>query len=462
MHETRSRMFSSLISQLSNKPQKSQAPRLFVFLLPLIVFLSAGGTAEAKNAARANDFLDSIGVNSAVSRRGEDLTKTIEAAKYTGVRWFRVGYESSIPVPDLLELHRQTGVRFSYGLMSGGTDIDRLLCGARAIAESGALLALEGNNEPNNWGVTYRGERGGGTNSWLPVARLQQDLYRAVKSDCILKDYPVWTLSESGAQTDNVGLQFLTIPDGAGTLMPAGTQYADYANCHNYMTHPSWPGLNDNQTWIAADPGPACRVDGLYGNYGLTWGHRYPGYPETVLQTLPRVTTETGVTISGQFTEEVQALLYLNLYLAQYTRGWKHTAVYLLRDRTDEGGNQTFGFYTPAYTPRLASKYLHNLTQILADTPSTNTLGELMYTIPNQPATVHDLLLQKSNGQFHLVLWGERFSGGSDPVAVKFPYTLPEVRLFDPTKGISAVQTLKNVDSVSLTLSNHPVIIAIP
>jgi hypothetical protein len=89
--------------------------------------------------------------------------------------------------------------------------------------------------------VTYEGVRGGRTNSWLPVAKLQRDLYQAVKSDPILKDYPVWSLSENGAQTDNVGLQFLTIPAGAGTLMPDGTRFADCANCHNYLTHPSWP-----------------------------------------------------------------------------------------------------------------------------------------------------------------------------------------------------------------------------
>jgi hypothetical protein len=54
--------------------------------------------------------------------------------------------------------------------------------------------------------------------------------------------------------------------------MPEGTQYADFANVHNYIYHPASPGLMDNKTWNAADPTPACKVDGLYGNYGLTWG----------------------------------------------------------------------------------------------------------------------------------------------------------------------------------------------
>ncbi|MBN1123985.1 MAG: hypothetical protein JXA82_03180 [Sedimentisphaerales bacterium] len=412
-------------------------------------------------AVSANDFLNSIGVNSAICRRGESLEKTIDAVRYLGIRWIRSGYEGGAPVTDLIELYKQTGVRFSYGLMSGGTDISRLLNDARQLAQAGALLAIEGNNEANNWGVTYQGQRGGGQLSWLPVAKLQRDLYRAVKNDPVLKDYPVWNLSEGGAETDNVGLQYLTIPKDAGILIPDGTRYADYANCHNYMTHPSWPGLHDNQTWIAADPTQACRVDGLYGNYGSTWRYHYPGYSQSDLLTLPRVTTETGVKIEGPITEQIQALLYLSVYLDQFKRSWKHTVIYLLRDRTDEGGNQTFGFYKPDYTPRQAATYVHNLTAILADDRSIPKPGNLNYSIPNQPATVHDLLLQKSDGRFELVVWNERFTGGSDNVTVNLGAAFASVVLYDPTTGVSPIQRLSNIASVALTLSNHPVIIEV-
>ena len=110
------------------------------------------------------------------------------------------------------------------------------------MATADALLAFEGNNEPNNWGVTYQGEKGGGrAPSWMAVAKLQRDLYKAVKSDPVLKKYPVWSISEGGAELDNVGLQFLTIPEGGDTLLPAGTNFADFANVHNYIYHPTRP-----------------------------------------------------------------------------------------------------------------------------------------------------------------------------------------------------------------------------
>jgi hypothetical protein len=69
----------------------------------------------------------------------------------------------------------------------------------------------------------------------MPVAQFQRDLYATVKNDPFLRQYPIFGVSESGAETDNVGLQFLAIPTGASALFPAGTRFADYANVHNYV-----------------------------------------------------------------------------------------------------------------------------------------------------------------------------------------------------------------------------------
>lgn len=406
-------------------------------------------------AVRAGTFLDSIGANTAISNRGETLTKTIECVKYLGLRWIRSGV--GLPAQDYVDLHKATGVRFSLGF---GGDINRFLLGARRIAEGKLLIAFEGPNEPNNWGLIYQDVKGGGSDSWIPVAKLQRDFYAAVKGDPALRAFPVWHLTEGGAEVDNVGTQFLAIPKGANIAMPEGTQYADAACVHNYCTHPGWGGLHDNQTWVASDPLSTCRVDGLYVEYGKTWGKKYDGYSEEQLKTLPRVTTETGATIEGPITEEIQARLYLGIYLAQFKRGWSHTAMYILRDRVDEGGNQTFGFYRPDYQPRKAATYLHNLTTILADSGYIALPGRLDYFIANQPEAVHELLLQKSNGRFSLVVWGEKYiSGGTETVTVKLGKTFKTVTLYDATLGTTPVQTLENVDAVQVTVGTNPVII---
>ncbi|MDA3834336.1 MAG: hypothetical protein PF495_13205 [Spirochaetales bacterium] len=440
--------------------------KLILLFLIVIAGFPYGGKSQPSTsemnkvqAIGANEFLNSIGVCSSITGRGETLDGTIETLKYTGIRFIRCGLEDGISTEDMIELHRRTGTRIVYGLLSGGTDIDRLISEARELAEAGALLAIEGNNEPNNWGVTYQGEKGGRDLSWLPVAQLQRDLYKAVKSDSVLKNIPVWNISESGAQTDNVGLQFLRIPDDAETLMPAGTRFADFANCHNYITHPSWPGLHDNQTWRSADPGPECPVDGLYGNYGKTWGKGFDGYSVEELQNLPRVTTETGIAAKGEITEEIQARLFLNLYLSQFKRGWSFTSVYLLRTRSNEPAHEPYAFYKMDYSPKQAAHYLHNFTSILEDTRDVENPGILSYSISNKTETVHDLLLQKSNGKFYLVLWGERFTGGTDEISLELGKEYHTVKIFDPTEGTSPVLVLNDDRQINLTFSNHPLII---
>ncbi len=424
--------------------------------------LVKSAAADGTTAVRASDFLDSIGVNSAINRRGESLVKTAECVQYLGLRWFRSGIEDCKDVNVFIDLHRQTGVRFSWSPGSGGSDLPRLMATARELAATDALVAFEGPNEPNNWGVTYAGEKGGGqAASWLAVAKLQAALYQAVKSDPVLRRYPVWSISEGGAEKDNVGLQYLTIPAGADTLLPAGTVFADAANVHNYIYHPNASGLEDNKTWQAADPSPACRVDGLFGEYGRTWAGHYAGYTPEQLAKLPRVTTETGTLIDGPVTEEVQALNLLSLYLDQYKRGWSHTAVYLLRDRVDEAGNQKFGFYAPDYAPRKAAVYLHNLTTILADHGATAAPGTLVYSVEPEPPTVHDLLLQKADGSFDLVVWNEQLQGTS-PVSVRLGDLAETVAVYDPTQGSAPVARHSQASVIPLTLSDHPLVLALP
>jgi hypothetical protein len=423
--------------------------------------------AEEVKAIPANEFLDSIGVNTTFPDRGQPLEETIKMLKYGGFRWVRGGIEGLsdhglTTLRTLLDLHRATGVRFSWSLGSGGTDVKKLIDTGEVMAEARALLAFEGNNEPNNWGVTYQGESGGGhAPSWVAVAKLERDMYAAVKSNPALAKYPVWSISEGGAERDNAGLQFLTIPAGANTLLPAGTRLADYANCHNYVYHPNSREPADNKTWNASDPTPACRVDGLYGNFGLTWAKKYPGYPQPELDNLPKVTTETGAKIEGPVTEQMQGLNLMSIYLDQFKRGWSYTSVYLLRDRTDEGGNETFGFFRPDYTSRKAAVYLHNLTTILADDGPPAKPGLLDYVISPLPETVHEMLLQQAGGTFQLVVWDERLHG-EDHVTIRFGTKHPSIRIYDPTLGAGAIRSLTSSDSCELTLSDHPLVITIP
>lgn len=410
----------------------------------------AQATPPQVQATSAIDFLNSLGINTHVAQ-GYNPKNYIEPLKYTGIRNIR---DAASNMSGYFMLHQEAGIRVNLV----GSKLHHLIPAAQTLAKSGILMAIEGPNEPNNWPITYKGEKGGGKGSWKAVAEFQRDLYKTVKSDPILKDYPVFHISESGAQTDNMGLQFLTIPENAGTLMPAGTRYADYANAHNYVTGNGGHHV-DNQAWNAADPTLNSFWDGLYGNYGRTWLKKFKGYSNEELVTLPRVSTETGWgTEKGVASERVQGIMLVNTYLAQFKRGWAYTFIYQLGEAEGSSGLQ--GIYHKNWQPKPAAHYIHNLTTILADPAHGPKLEKLAYHIPDQPKTVHDLLLQKSNGWFFLVVWGEKLKG-SDNVVVRLAEPAKKVLIFDVTKSAKPQKTLTNVSEIPLTLTDHAMVLEI-
>ncbi len=292
-------------------------------------------------AIRASDFLDSIGVCTHITQGEDDPAKVADCLTYAGIREVRDdGTQNPKKLQSFIDVHHLSGARFVLLPING--NIAASLEEYRTLASAGALLAVEGPNEPNNFRVTYKGETSSKKTS-MPVALFQRDLCAAVKADPKLSGVPVFHTSEAGgSEPDNCGLQFLTIPPDAGTLLPAGTVFADYANTHNYVCGHGLKGITqDNIAWNAEDPTLNGTWDGLYVEYGHTWwGKGFDGYAKPQLEKLPRVTTETGWnTRTGQggngaaISEEEQAKLFMNLYLAAYKRGWSYTFIYMLRDR---------------------------------------------------------------------------------------------------------------------------------
>ena len=401
-------------------------------------------------AISGDTFLSSLGVNTHVDQ-GYDAGPYALALQYLAVRNIR---DSQRNLPSTIMLHEETGVRVDLL----GFDVTSLLSAAKTLAKAGALLSIEGPNEPNNFPITYNGRQGGGPyTSWLPVALLQKDLYSAVKSDPELAPYPVFHVSEGGAETDNVGLQYLVVPNGAHALVPDGTRFADYANLHNYVCGVRM-GYVDNQAWQAADPTLNSSWDGLYKGYGRTWKRKFRGYSDSQLPVLPRVTTETGWDAATPKEERVQGTVLVNNYLAQFKRGWRYTFIYQLGEGEGGGGHQ--GLFHENWTPKLAANYIHNITTILADHEPRTGLGHLDYRIVGQPSTVHDLLLQKSSGAFDLVIWGEQVAGENN-IAVNFGSARAKVTIYDTTIGVTPIETLTNVADVPLSISDHALILEI-
>jgi hypothetical protein len=144
-----------------------------------------------------------------------------------------------------------------------------------------------------------------------------------------------------------------------------------------------------------------------------------------------------------------------NVYLSAAARGWSYTFIYQMIDDSD-----SFGVFlnTNPLTPKMAATYIHNLTTILGDTSSNFTVTPLDYTISDEPSTVHDWLMQKSNGTYELAVWGDQVIGESVTVTINLPH-LTTVSVYDVTSGSLPIQAFNNISSVPLTITDHAMIL---
>ncbi len=95
--------------------------------------------------------------------------------------------------------------------------------------------------------------------------------------------------------------------------------------------------------------------------------------------------------------------LYLEQWLAKVSR----TLQYELLDEGGSGCNGTLGLVTGSYTPKPAYYALRSMLTTLADANSSFQPTAINLAVNARVASVHRLLLQKSNGIFVLALWNE-------------------------------------------------------
>jgi hypothetical protein len=432
------------------------------------IWLALSSLARAQvSPVRANDFLNSLGACTHIIQGIDTPGQVIAALQYSGLRNIRddATHDPAMHA-NLCAIHTTTGAMVDELPIvdSDPKNIQESLTQYEALAACGAILDVEGPNEPNNFNFTYLGNTCSTSGSFGACARYQAALYQAVKADPKLAGVPVWSMTEPAAEPDNQGLQFLTIPIGADTVMPGGTIFADVANLHNYVQGNGQTAIADNQAWYAESNAFAQGPwDGLDGEFiGLTWSKGFPSAPLSAGPNMPKVTTETGWP-STNITQDQQGKLLVNLFLSAVKENWSHTFIYLMFDEPSAGSGG-YGLFaaepslnTTTATPKLSGTYIHNMTTILHDTTSAFTPVAFKYSIPGEPATVHDLLIQKSDGIYELAVWGDQVIGKSATVIVttNLGTTIPTVNVYDVTSGTTPIQVLHNVNSIPLTMTDH-------
>ncbi|MEP6695602.1 MAG: fibronectin type III domain-containing protein [Pseudonocardiales bacterium] len=157
--------------------------------------------------------------------------------------------------------------------------------------------------------------------------------------------------------------------------------------------------------------------------------HQYPGglqpsvhiaamqlAEQTVSGTKPQTFTETGYNTAmadtvGNLpaTEKVGGYYAPKLLLEHFNRGVKRVYNYELLDQQLDPAltnpEAAFGLLHHDMTPKPEYTSLKNLLQLVADPGPAFTPGSLAYSLAGAPSDVRQVLLQKRDGRFYLILW---------------------------------------------------------
>ena len=358
-----------------------------------------------------------------------DIQAVQVALSYLDVRTVRATAPSQLMSP--YETLARQGVRFNLVVPGGRVQLPQTLSALRALeaARPGALASIEGPNEVNTWPVEHAGDTG-----LRAAAKLQKDLFVAVKSDRRLAHVPVLNLTLGGVD-----------PSGYAPLGDL-SDHADLANAHLYW----WDGAPPGSTW--------------------DWGVRV-GRTST-----PRLAglaiTETGYSSaagSGTGVDELtQAKHTLNLLMNAARAGVSALYLYQLVDHApDPQGREMergFGLFRHDWTPKPAATAVRNFLTILTDQGRTGFRpASLKYELRGLPAGASSHLFQEAPGVFDLVVWDEaaRRPKPATPreVTLLLPHAYARLAVYDPLRSRGPLATAIAKDRITFALSDHPIVL---
>jgi hypothetical protein len=412
-----------------------------------------------RQAENANDFVESIGVNTHVNFNDTVYGNYDGSLKpnllYLGVRHVRdglaVGGDNALALKRFRDLHN-VGIKVTacvpYKVESMPALIDMIK------TQRDVLAAVEGPNETDVFTeFSYGGQK-------FPEGTIafMKDFYTAIKKDPQLLSLPVLqtTLAFPSRKSGNT-----TYADLLGNL----SAYADYGNSHNYFEFGQPPSdriANDHLPFgLKITPGKP--IMSSEGGYQMGDGDGYKG--------------GWGDGLTAPFSEDVHGRYLLRYVLEQYRLGYTRSFIYELFDID----LPQWGLFRADGTPRPAADGIRSMIKLLSEGGWDNSTkrwvvssfapGKLDYTLSGQPESVHSLLFQKSDGTFYLVAWNEVKNW--DPVTGSAVYTSPvpvtltmnqpikQLRTFLPlTNGTTATATFAS-STATILVPDHPIIIEI-
>lgn len=364
----------------------------------LLFVAPIGAQAQSVPAYAADDFVDSIGVNGLGGpyvfhyggvRQKLYSTSPVAPQYLLGVRHARYEIRPDSDLAPLIRLAKERGVRINALVSWLWTDtpankkarITDVLPALRRFP-AGSVVTIEGNNESDM--PFESGDYPRYASSTQEAQTNQRELYRALKSDPQFKNTPViaWTLGKNWPWGGNIGY-------GAFTS-------TDYESMHSY---PAGDTISDS----LLTPGH---------NQWLKVAH---SIAPSGAAAKPIIATETGFqrVMTGPDKKEVnselaQAKTIPMLLAENFRRGIKRTFLYAV------GGEPAWTLDTrDDGTPLPAGRAVAFLTATLGEARWDATAQQwntpkfkpdaLMYSLSAAPASVHSLLLEKSDHTFYLL-----------------------------------------------------------
>ena len=417
-------------------------------LLSLGLLFSVWATTWAQvEPAPADSFVESMGVNvhwGYTDRVYYSAFPEIkERLKELGVRHLRDGTtvnEKPTVVKRINELYDDLKIRTTFitGQRENGyptpLDVSQIgdeLQALKKLYPLNLIAAIEG---PNEYDADNNHQ---GDPDWVSnVQEYQQIVHKLAKADSDLRDIPI------------IGPSFITEQayQKVGNLDP----YIDFACLHAY------------QSW--RNPGSKGWGNNGYGS--LSWQFNYLAARQSP-SGKPIQSTECGynnyLPAERGVTEQIQGKYITRMFAEFFRRGIVRSFTYELIDQgtlADKNGERVFGILRNDRSRKPAFYAVKEMIKLLSDPGTTFKPTPLTYQLSGSTDNVRQLLLQKRDGTYYLLLWleVESWDGAKDversfdpqSVAVQLPSSIKQVQLH--RQGLDG-----KMDKKALTIENKAV-----
>ena len=407
-------------------------------LSPLFAFAFFAVSLPCANAretaAPAAVFLDSIGFATHFGYGDTPYGTAYDGVKKRllelGVKHLRDGFGRSIETVRIEDLGK-SGIRFCLvAEPEEGTPAEvQKKIKAMNAKTPGVVDVIEAPNEPDLFWVgnkkSYGGKQGAnGKQDAVDAATLYlKDLYNVFKSDPTTAKIMVMGVALGGTYE----------PDKNPLTKGSLSRYVDWGNFHPYFggnpfSVPYRYGGLEKFYWQGTHPGTNI------GEFPYALTTYAPPYAPK-----PMASSEAGCATDTNGTSETAHGKYLpRMFLEYFKVGIVRTYSYEFVDEFADPNNREarFGVLHRDLTPKPAYTALKNLFALLADAkPGTKSKpGSLDFTLKvstvgewTKTELVHHLLLQKSDGEFDLIVWHEVSSedGSTKPRRQFVPPPMP-------------------------------------